>query len=92
MVESLQDADLSREACEMGTVLAIVVIVVALVVIAIVVVRRAETLWVDDIDGPPFAHRARHRFHHRRGRDRARATRHRTRRRPSARPERGSGR
>ena len=87
MVESLQDADLSRETCEMGTVLAIVVIVVALVV-----VRRAETLWVDDLDGPPFARRARHRFHHRRGRDRARATRHRTRRPPSARPERGSGR
>ena len=69
MVESLQDADLSREACEMGTVLAIVVIVVVLVVIAIVVVRRTETLWVDDLDGPPFAHRARHCFHHHCGHD-----------------------
>ena len=82
MVGSLQDADLSREAREMRTVLVIVVIVVALIVIAIVVVRRAETLWVDDLDGPPFARRARYRLH-RRGRSaRARATRRRTRRRP----------
>ena len=83
VVGSLQDADLSREAREMGTVLAIVVIVVALIVIVIVVVRRAETLWVDDLDGPPFARRARYRLHRRRGRSaRARATCRRTRRRP----------
>ena len=77
MVEFLQDADLPREAREMGTVLAIVVVIFAAGVIVIaVVVRRAELLRVDDLDGPPFARRARHRLHHRRERPATELVRH----------------
>ena len=83
MVELLQNADLSREARIMSTVLAIVVIIfaataaVVLVVVDItVVVRRAEFLRVDDLDGPPFARRARHRLHHRRERSATELMRH----------------
>ena len=34
----------------------------------VIVVRRAELLRVDDLDGPPLARVARHRLHHRRER------------------------
>ena len=65
----------------MGTVLAIVVVIfaaaaVVVVVVITVVVRRAELLRVDDLDGPPFARRARHRFHHRRERPATELVRH----------------
>ena len=75
MVESLQNADLSREAREMGTVLAIVVIDFAAVAI-VVVVRRVELVCVDDPDGPPFACRMRHRLHHYRERSATELVRH----------------
>ena len=61
----------------MGTVLAIVVIVfTAVVLVVAAVVRRAELLCVDDLDGPPFARRARHRLHHRRERSATELVRH----------------
>ena len=56
VVEFLQNTDLFREAREMGTVFPVIA----------AVIRHAELLCVDDLDGPPFACRARHRLHHRR--------------------------
>jgi len=78
MVEFLQDTDLPREARKMGAVLTIVVVVVfaPVVIVVAVVVRRAELLRVDDLDGPPFARRARHRLHHRRERPATELVRH----------------
>ena len=79
MVELFQDADLSCEARQLGTtILAIVVIVFAagIIVVVVVVIRRAELLCVDDLDGPPFARRARHGLHHRRERPATELVRH----------------
>ena len=81
MIELLQNIDLSLEVLHRGSRAATAIVsagagAAAIVCVVIVVVRQAELLRVDDLDGPPLARVARYRFHHRHERAATELVRH----------------
>src|SRR6266851_6192972 len=81
VIELLQNIDLSLEVLHRGSRAATAIAcagagAAAVVFVVIVVIRRAELLRVDDLDGPPLARVARYRLHHRRERAAPELVRH----------------